>query len=114
MKSKKCGRSSTGYPPVPNVGTFGRGASSNKNMYVVYVLQDDKGKIYKGFTNNLARRFSEHLRGKTKTTSRMGKLKIIYTKEYNTQDDARTRELYLKSAAGRRFLKCRCGRSSTG
>jgi predicted GIY-YIG superfamily endonuclease len=32
-------------------------------MYTVYVLQDENGKIYKGFTNNLARRFSEHVNG---------------------------------------------------
>ena len=75
-------------------------------MYVVYVLQDENGKIYKGFTNNLARRFSEHV-GKvgSRTTSMMQDLKIVYTEEFKDLASARGREVYLKTAAGRRFLK---------
>ena len=74
-------------------------------MYIVYVLQDDKGRFYKGLTNNLARRFSEHKRGKTNTTSKMSNLKCVYTEEFDTFELARERELYLKSAAGRKYLK---------
>ncbi len=76
-----------------------------KYMYSVYVLQDDKGNFYKGFTNDLARRFSEHVSGQTKTTRNMTGLKIVYTEEYSTLQEARAREVYLKTAAGRRFLK---------
>ncbi|MBP9821720.1 MAG: GIY-YIG nuclease family protein [Candidatus Pacebacteria bacterium] len=74
-------------------------------MYIVYVLQDGEGKFYKGFTNNLARRFSEHIKGKTRTTSLMSNLDIVYTEEVSDRPTARKREMYLKSAAGRRFLK---------
>jgi len=74
-------------------------------MYIVYVLQDNKGKYYKGFTNNLARRFSEHKNGHTKSTKNMCDLKIVYTEEYETLSGARSREVYFKTAAGRRFLK---------
>lgn len=56
-------------------------------------------------TNNLERRILEHKNGHTKTTSRMKELEIVYTEEYNTFDEARQRELYFKSGAGRRFLK---------
>lgn len=56
-------------------------------------------------TNNLARRLAEHKNGKTQTTRKMEELTVVYTEEYNTMADARKRELYLKSAAGRRFLK---------
>ncbi len=74
-------------------------------MYTVYVLQDEHGKLYKGFTNDLARRFSEHIAGHTKTTSSMVGLKIVYTEVYETLKEARAREVYFKTAAGRRFLK---------
>jgi putative endonuclease len=74
-------------------------------MYIVYVLQDKEGKYYKGFTNNLARRFSEHKSGQTKSTKDMCDLKIVYTEEYKTLSEARAREVYLKTASGRRFLK---------
>ena len=74
-------------------------------MYTVYVLKDKKDKLYKGVTNNLVRRLKEHIGGHTFTTSRMEDLSVIYKEEYDTFKQARIRELYLKSAAGRRFLK---------
>ena len=74
-------------------------------MYTVYVLKDKNNKLYKGMTNNLTRRFKEHKYGKTKTTSKMENIKIVYTEEYTNFNKARKREIYLKTASGRRFLK---------
>ena len=74
-------------------------------MFTVYVLKDTDGKLYKGLTNNLKRRLAEHRSGHTVTTSKMGLLKVVYTENYDNFSEARKRELYLKSAAGRRFLK---------
>ncbi|MBI4833508.1 MAG: GIY-YIG nuclease family protein [Planctomycetes bacterium] len=74
-------------------------------MFTVYVLQDEKNRFYKGMTNNLLRRLSEHKCGKTKTTRNMKIIKVVYTEEYNDKIEAHKRELYLKSAAGRRFIK---------
>ena len=73
--------------------------------YFVYVLRDDEGNLYKGMTCDLQRRFSEHEKGRTQTTSRMHLLEIVYTEKYECRADARKREIYLKTAAGRRFLK---------
>lgn len=56
-------------------------------------------------TNDLGRRMAEHSRGHTATTRKMKNLKLVYNEDYETFDDARKRELYLKTAAGRRFLK---------
>lgn len=75
------------------------------NMFTVYVLKDNSEKIYKGMTNNLSRRLAEHRSGHTNTTSRMKNLRLVYKEEYVTFEEARKRELYLKSSAGRRFLK---------
>ncbi len=74
-------------------------------MYTVYVLRDNKGKLYKGLSNDLARRLKEHKLGKTRTTAKMEELKVVYKEEYEELVIARKRELYFKSAAGRRFLK---------
>jgi len=74
-------------------------------MYTVYVLRDNKGKLYKGVTNNLPRRLKEHRCGKTITTARMEDLRVIYQERHGEWKKARERECYLKSAAGRRFLK---------
>ena len=74
-------------------------------MFSIYVLQDKKGKIYKGHTEDLARRFREHCSGQTKSTKSMTEPKIIYEEQYETRKEAITREKYLKTAAGRKFLK---------
>ena len=73
--------------------------------YNVYVLRDSNGKFYKGVTNNLPRRLEEHRSGHTRTTSLMKDLVLVYKEEYASFAKARQRELYFKSAAGRRFLK---------
>jgi putative endonuclease len=74
------------------------------NFYV-YVLRDNKNKLYKGVTNNITRRLKEHRSGKTRTTSNMEDINVVYTEIYDNFPEARKRELYLKTAAGRRFLK---------
>ncbi len=56
-------------------------------------------------TNNLERRLREHKGGHTVSTSKMVNLRVIYTEEFNSFEDARKREIYFKTAAGRRFLK---------
>ena len=100
--------SSVGYPPERTV-RYGRGAQHQKKEsmggFTVYVLADSSGKLYKGLTNNLKRRLSEHRRGKTKTTRQMGDIAVVYTEFHYSFETARKRELYLKSAAGRRYLK---------
>ena len=79
------------------------------DKYFVYVLEDDFKKKYKGMTNDIKRRISEHKRGKTVTTSKMKNIKLIYSEQYLDFEEARARELYLKSAAGRKFLRNRLG-----
>lgn len=74
-------------------------------MYTVYILKDVHGKIYKGMTNNIKRRLEEHRAGKTKTTRYMKEIKIVYSEDFNDFVSARKRELYFKSAAGRKYLK---------
>lgn len=76
-------------------------------MYIVYVLKDKDGKMYKGLTSDLKRRLREHRTHGSRTTSLMDKesLKVVYTEECNNLSEARKREKYFKSSAGRRFLK---------
>lgn len=74
-------------------------------MYTVYVLKDVNGKLYKGMTNNLGRRLLEHRSGKTITTSKMAAFELVYEEEFENKIDARNREVYFKTAAGRRFIK---------
>jgi putative endonuclease len=74
-------------------------------MFTVYVLQDSIGKLYKRMTSDLKKRLRGHRTGDTKTTRAMDEIKVVYTKTFETAKKARKYEKYLKSAAGRRFLK---------
>ena len=96
-----------GYPPERAESSSVRAGLSSKNfiMFVAYVLKDNKGRVYKGMTNDFMRRLAEHRSGHTKTTSKMNNLELVYKEEYVTFEEARKRELYFKSAAGRKFLK---------
>ena len=70
--------------------------------YTVYVLSSLAArKSYVGSTNNLIRRFDEHNRGRSYFTRQFRPWKIIYTEEFELENEAKKREKYLKSASGR-------------
>jgi len=72
----------------------------------VYVLQSQKtGEYYKGITNNLERRLSEHNSGKNISTKGKAPWKLIYHEECVDRIIARQREKYLKSGFGRELIK---------
>jgi putative endonuclease len=75
-------------------------------MFYVYVLRSDSDLgFYIGFSNNLRMRLRQHKNGKSFATSHRGPWTLIYYEAYLNKDDALGRERYLKSGAGRRFLK---------
>ena len=72
----------------------------------IYILQSaDSQKTYTGSTSDLYRRLYEHNSGQSRYTKDFAPWHIIYAEEFTSVTDARKREKYLKSAAGRRFLK---------
>ncbi|MCL4510181.1 MAG: GIY-YIG nuclease family protein [Bacteroidetes bacterium] len=74
-------------------------------MYFVYVLFSDKlNKRYVGSTSNVERRLLEHNNGRSKFTKGGVPWKLVHSEELDTISEARRRELYLKSGAGRKFL----------
>ena len=73
-------------------------------MYFVYVIESE-GVQYVGMTTDLVRRLKEHNAGKNKSTKSKKSWKVIYTESFIDAKEARAREKYFKSAAGRRFRK---------
>jgi len=75
-------------------------------MHYVYLLHSvsDDG-LYIGYSANLRRRVTQHVKGDAFATSYRGPWKLIYYEAYIEQADALGRERYLKSGAGRRFLR---------
>ena len=75
-------------------------------MFYVYVLRSDRDSgCYIGYSNNLRARLRQHRNGESFSTAHRGPWTLIYYEAYANQADALGRERYLKSGAGRRFLK---------
>ncbi|MFA6251771.1 MAG: GIY-YIG nuclease family protein [Candidatus Paceibacterota bacterium] len=75
-------------------------------MPFVYILKSiNHEKFYVGSTTDIDRRIFEHNSGSTTYTKRYMPWKVIYTEKYVNLSEARKREKYLKSSAGRKFTK---------
>jgi putative endonuclease len=74
-------------------------------MYFIYVLFSQKlNKRYIGSSHDIEKRFKEHNLGKSKFTKSLIPWKLIYKESFPTNYEARKRELFLKSGAGRKLL----------
>lgn len=79
-------------------------------FFYTYILQNSAGKLYIGYSNDLRKRFNEHNNGKSTYTKTRGPWNIIYYEACLNEDDARSREVYLKSGRGRRYINSRLNR----
>lgn len=69
------------------------------------MLYSDKlNKRYVGSTGDISKRLNEHNSGKSKFTKSGLPWKLIYSESFSTNSEARSRELFLKSGVGRKFL----------
>lgn len=74
-------------------------------MYFLYILKNkETGRYYIGSTSDLERRLHEHIKGKTRTTRILKTTELVYKEEYNTIEEARTREKQLKSYKSKKYL----------
>ena len=66
-------------------------------MYYLYILKSKKdGNLYIGSTNDLRRRFSEHNKGKVRSTKSRIPFELRYYESFFSEKDARKREASLK------------------
>lgn len=81
-------------------------------MFYVYVLRSLKSnRFYTGFTADLRKRLNQHNRGsKGSYTNKRGPFELIYYEACKNEDDAKTREIFLKSGMGKKYLKNRLKR----
>ncbi|MDE2001578.1 MAG: GIY-YIG nuclease family protein [Patescibacteria group bacterium] len=75
-------------------------------MYFTYAIKSMSRKyIYVGMTNDLLRRVSQHQSGHERTTAPYRPFLLLYQEAHPTRIAARKREKYLKSGAGKEWLK---------
>ncbi len=78
---------------------------SVEKIYSVYVLLSLKdGRHYTGLSSDIHSRLKIHNSGKVAATKSRRPFVLIYQEQIGELKDARVREKYLKSAAGRKYL----------
>ena len=75
------------------------------NYYIYVLISKDNLHHYVGLTKDVGRRLQEHNSGKSKSTKPYLPWSIVYIESFGSRLEARKREKYLKSCAGRKFLK---------
>ena len=75
--------------------------------FFIYILRSESkgGKFYTGMTDDVDKRLNEHNRGKSKFTSGYIPWVVVHKEQFTTREEARAREKYFKTGAGRRFIK---------
>ncbi len=75
-------------------------------VYKIYILYSKKYlRTYVGFSGDLTARLIRHNSGQVASTKRYRPWQLIYEEEIEGYKEARKRELYFKSGAGRRKIK---------
>ena len=65
-------------------------------MYWVYIIKNEKGIFYKGFSTDLDKRIFEHNNNLSRYTSGKGPWVLVYSKFYITKKEALTEEKRIK------------------
>jgi putative endonuclease len=74
--------------------------------YCVYVLFSQKDSLlYIGFSANVEKRIQTHNEGGCRSTAHRRPLQLIFCEFYLFEEDARNREAYFKTSAGKKAIK---------
>ena len=77
-----------------------------KKCWYTYVIECEDGSFYKGFTDNLVRRYEQHCNGTGAEHTKKHKPKqLFYWEMHYSQEEAVAREKFLKSGVGREWFK---------
>ena len=75
-------------------------------MFIVYVLFSDRSaRHYTGFTSNIDLRLQSHNEFGKDWTVRYRPWRLIFTKSFEAKEEAKVFEKWLKTGAGRDFIK---------
>jgi putative endonuclease len=75
-------------------------------MYFVYILLSEKdNRTYVGYTHDLSARLKRHNAGYVSATKNRRPLRVFFYEEFETEREAKERELWWKSSTGRNNLK---------
>ena len=76
-----------------------------RKVFVYALFNKINTEIYVGIAFDPVTRLNEHNRGKNRYTKAFRPWNIFFTEEHKNFAEARAKEKYYKSAAGKRYLK---------
>jgi adenine-specific DNA methylase len=76
-----------------------------QGKFYTYVLRCNDGSHYKGHTEDLQRRITQHEAGECEWTSKHLPVELLYYETFDTREEAVEREKYFKSGSGREWLQ---------
>ena len=92
------------YACLP-AGRF-EGTGKSIGMVSIYIIKSQsRNYIYVGLTNDVRRRLYQHQEGQSRTTRAYRPFQLIHTEVFNSREEARTREKFLKSGFGKEWIK---------
>ena len=74
-------------------------------MYVYILRSKFDGSSYVGMTSDHQARLKTHNQGRVKSTKSKVPWELVHLEGFDSRQEARDREKYFKSAAGRRYRK---------
>jgi putative endonuclease len=77
---------------------------NNFVIYLYVIKSSEKKWRYVGITKNIEKRLDEHNSGKNISTKKHSPFYLIHQEKYGDYKAARSREKFLKSGQGRKFL----------
>lgn len=79
--------------------------TDNGRLLCIYLKSKVAPKTYTGFTTDVQKRLFEHNSGSNRYSSKFRPWVLFYFEKYDNKFSAIKREKYLKSHAGRKFMK---------
>ncbi|MFH1767491.1 MAG: GIY-YIG nuclease family protein [Patescibacteria group bacterium] len=74
-------------------------------MFYIYILHCGDKKLYTGYTTNIEKRLKRHRSGEVFSTKGRQPVELIFLEAFKHMQDAKRREVYLKTTAGKRAVK---------
>lgn len=75
-------------------------------MNYTYIVECSDGTLYTGWTNNLEKRLEAHNAGKgAKYTKTRRPVKLVYLEQFETKEEAMSREYYIKQLSRKEKMK---------
>ena len=71
----------------------------------VYIIKNNKGRLYIGSTDNLERRLRQHKSGCTQTTRNMGEIELVFRQNFENLKMARIIERRLKKLKRKDYIE---------